>query len=110
MKSTEAFYRHNLCASQRLDCVAYRIVAADDLSVAVPQLQPRTTFPAGIRLRMKAAIGGIVILGLTCRTHFERRHRGAWAIIRNAARDREPRAAIRTVDKRIAITEVGGIK
>ena len=66
----------------------------------------RTTAPAGIRLRVKAPIQGIVILGLALGAHGKSGHRGLWPVVGNAARDSEARTAVRAIQKRIPIAPI----
>src|SRR5581483_4174937 len=85
------------------------IPTRNPLSRLIPQFKLRTAIPAGIGLRVKAPIEGIVIFRLAPRAHGKYRHRRTCAVIRNIAHDSEPRTAISAVDKRIAIPAVGNI-
>ena len=59
---------------------------------------------------MKSAGAGIVIFGLAVRAHAEGGHGGVGAVVRNGRDNAVTGAAVGAVDKRIAITAVGGIK
>ena len=80
------------------------------VSVGRDQPDARAAHAAGIGLRVEAAIGGIVVLRLAGCAHFEPRHRSLRAVVGNAARDGEARAAVGAVEERIAIAAVAGIE
>ena len=61
---------------------------------------------ARIRLCVKAAVGGVIVLALARITHLKRSHRGQRAVVGNAANDRVARAAVRTVRKGVAVPPV----
>src|SRR4051812_36690990 len=109
MKSAESFDRDDLSGSNAGDSIADRIFAALRLT-GVPQLHLRAAFPAGVRLRMEAPIGWVVVFALTISAHRERRHRGQRTIVRDVANDRETRSAIRAVDEWITVAPVGRIE
>ena len=73
-----------------------------------PERGPQS--PAGVGLRVEAAVGRIVVLGLAGRAHFEARHRGLRAVVGNAARDGEARAAVGAVEEGIAVAAIVGIE
>ena len=79
---------------------------------AIARFQPdaRTTAPAGIGLRVKAAIERVVVFGLALGAHGKDGHRGLRPVVGNAAGDGEARSAVGAVEKRIAVAAVGGIK
>ena len=58
----------------------------------------------------KRRFEGIVVLGLAGRAHFEARHGGLRAVVGNAARDGEARAAVGAVEEGIAVAAVVGTK
>ena len=58
---------------------------------------------AGDGLGVKPAVAGVFIFGAAIGAHLERRHRRGGPVIGRFADDRQARAAIRTVGKRIAI-------
>ena len=66
----------------------------------------RAAHRARIRLCVKAAVGGVIVLALARRTHPKRCHRGQRAVIGNTANDRVARAAVRTVRKGVAVPPV----
>ena len=61
---------------------------------------------ARIRLRVKAAVGGVVILVLTCGAHPKRSHRGQWPIVGHTANDGVARPAVRAVRKGVAMPPI----
>ena len=77
-----------------------------------PGLKPdmRTTAPAGIRLRVKAAIERVVVFGLALGAHGKRSHRGLRPVVRDATRNGKARPAVGAVQKRITIAAVGGVE
>ena len=69
--------------------------------------------PAGgtrVRLSVKSAIAGIVVLGAAGRAHRELAHRRPRAVIRHALDDREPRPAVGAVDERVPVAAVAGVE
>ena len=58
----------------------------------------------------KRRFGGIVVLRLAGGAHFEARHRGLRAVVGNAARDGEARAAVGAVEEGIAVAAVARIE
>ena len=70
----------------------------------------RATLPTGIGLGMKAAVGGVVILGLAGGAHVKARHRSLGSIVGNAAGDGVARAAVGAVEEGIPVTTVGRVK
>ena len=73
------------------------------------QLRARPACGAGVRLRVKAPVAGIVVLGLALRAHRESGHRRRRPVVGHAADDREARPAVRAVDERVAEAAVGRV-
>jgi hypothetical protein len=65
---------------------------------------------AGVRLRVEAPVGRVVVLGLAGRAHREARHRGRRPVVGHAGDDREARPAVGAVDERVAVAAVGGVE
>ena len=59
---------------------------------------------------MEAAIVDIFILRAACSAHGKLSHRGAAAVVRDVAHDRETRSAVRAIDEGIEIPAIGGVK
>ncbi len=79
-------------------------------SGGVRQRGPRPADRAGVRLGVEAAVERIVVLRLARGAHLEAGHRRGRPVVGDAAHDREPRAAVRAVDERIAVAAVGGVE
>src|ERR1035437_9041061 len=58
---------------------------------------------ARIRLRMEAAVGGVVVLGAALRAHGEGRHGGVRPVVRDVADDGVPRAAVGAVGEGVPV-------
>src|SRR6266567_9641321 len=110
MKSTDAFDRHHLAIDQPVDASGDRIVRDDRISVSTDEPDMRTAVPAGVGLGVEAAIQRVVVLPLAGMAHREGSHRGLRSVVRDAARDGEPRAAIGAVQKWIAIAAIAWVK
>jgi len=110
VKSANAFDGHYLTCQQSFNAGGYRIDAGNLRSIGLLQPYLRPTHPTGVRLSVKAPVGGIVIFALALRTHWETGHRGLRTIVRNASRDGEPRTAVGAVDEGIAKTAIGRIE
>src|SRR5215469_8468614 len=67
----------------------------------------RSAAPTRIRLCVKAAIQRIVVFGLALQTHRENGHGCLGAVVGNTACNCEAGAAVRAIEKGIAITAVG---
>ena len=83
---------------------------AEPRPVGVDEPGSRAAVRARVRLRVKAAIDGIVVLGSAALAHLEAGHRGQRAVVGDAAHDREARAAVGAVGERVAVAAVGGIE
>ncbi len=59
---------------------------------------------------MESPVERVIVFGLAMRAHFEGRHGGVLAVIRNAPDDGEPGAAISAVDEGIKVAAVGGVE
>lgn len=85
----------------------------DRISVKRPRLRQQavrgSAVRAGVRLRVKSAVGGIVILLLARIAHAERRHRRERTVVRHAADDGVARAAVRTVRKGVAVPTIARV-
>ena len=77
-------------------------------AVGGDERQLRAAVPAGVGLRVEAAVERVVVFGLAGGAHFEARHGGLRAVVGNAAGDGVARAAVGAVEKGIAIAAVGG--
>ena len=106
METTDALDGQDLTGHEAVDRLGHWIIRRNLCPVRRDEPNPRTADGAGVGLRMKAAVGGIVVLRLAGRAHLEIRHRGLRAVVGNPARDGEARAAIRAVQKRIAIAAI----
>ena len=65
-----------------------------------------TAYRASVGLRVKAAIHGIMVLGLTLGAHLKRRHGGQRSIIGAILNDGEAGAAVGTVGEGVAVSTV----
>ncbi|MCG3119758.1 MAG: hypothetical protein ALAOOOJD_02269 [bacterium] len=111
MKSANAFHGHNLAAQERIDRLEDRVIFDGERQpFMIPQLHLRPAPRAGIRLRVKTPVGGIVIFGATIQTHRKTFHRGVRTIIRQRRDDRKARTAVGAIGERITIAPVGRIK
>src|SRR3954447_1569985 len=81
-----------------------------DPGAAVRQRHRGTAYRACNRLRVEAAIRGILVLAVAVGAHLERRHGRAFAVVRQRADDREARPALGAVDERIAVAPVAGVE
>ena len=70
----------------------------------------RPAVRAGVRLGVEAAVARVVVLGPARGAHGEAGHRRQRPVVRDAAHDREPRAAVGAVDERVAVAAVGGVE
>src|ERR1700743_2498102 len=75
---------------------------------AVPGFQPDTRAAYGTRnrLRVKASVGGILVLGAARITEVESSHGCVGAIVGNGLDDRKTWSAMRAVRKRITVTAI----
>src|SRR5262245_48177827 len=70
----------------------------------------RTAARAGIRLRVKAPVRGIVILPTAFVAHREHAHSGIRTIVRQAFDNSEPRSAVGAVGKWVEVAAIRRIK
>lgn len=70
------------------------------------EMNTRSALRTSHRLGMEAAVRRIGIFGSAFRAHFELRHGGGGAVVRQVGDDRKTRTAIRAVDERIKIAPV----
>ena len=109
MKSPHTLYRNNLTGPQR--GLGHRDGITIQCSPGlIGDPQGGATHRAGIRLGMKAALGGIIVFPLAVRALLEQRHAGVDPIIGNAAHNTQARAAVGAVDKGITVTAIIEIK
>jgi hypothetical protein len=106
LKTAQPFDRHNRAVTQQQACRAAGIVTIGPC--AVPAFQPDTRAANGTRhrLRMKAPVGGILILGAARFAQVEGGHGRIGAIVGNGMNDRKTWPAMRAVRKRITVTPV----
>ena len=104
--SAEAFYRQNLAFTQKFSGALNRGVVADRDFVCIFEGIVRSALRTGDRLRMKAAVGRIVILAIAVRVQRPRLHRGVRPIVRQSQNHRVTRPAIGAVDVGIAIARI----
>ncbi len=69
-----------------------------------------TASRAGVRLRVKSAIPGILVLRDARLAHPEARHRGELAVVRDPAHDREAWPAVGAVDERVAVPAIARVE
>ena len=87
-----------------------RAGAVSNPAGGVEQRDRRTALWTCVWLRVEASVAGVVVLPLAAAAHLKTGHRRQRTVIRDAADDREPRAAVRAVGKRIAKPSIGGIE
>ena len=102
MKPSQALDGYDGSLLQEASGFAERFSDVDESTCGGKELELRATIPACVGLSVEAAIGGVVIFGLTGGTHRKFVHRGAGAVIRDVADDGETRAAVCAVDERVA--------
>jgi len=98
LKSANAFQCNDLASQQSLRRFGNR------------SLELRAADGTGIRLRVKAAIGGIPVLFAALRTEHEIFHRGVRAIVGYVDHDGVARAAVGAIRERILEAPVSGIE
>ena len=97
MIAAKSLERDNLPVFERRDAHCQGGIGVDRLTPIIERTQARTTDRAGDRLCMKPAVSRVFVLGAADRTHGERRHCRALAVIGGIANDGETRAAVRAV-------------
>ena len=74
------------------------------------QVQRGPAVGAGDRLGVEAAVGRVGVLGPAGVAHGEAGHRRVRPVVRDAAHDREARAAVGAVQERVAVAAVGRVE
>ncbi len=110
MKAAETLESTDFSLIERLHKRCERIARRNPLSVAGLQTEVRPAVGTGRGLRMKAAVGRILVFGSASLAHHKGGHRGAIAVVRRSANDRETRTAVSAVEKRIAIAPIRRIE
>ena len=90
--------------------LGHRVGATDHRALRIAQPDMRAAQRAGVWLRMKAAVGGLAVLGGAVLAQLELLHAGVGAIVGNRAHDGKARAAVGAVGKGIQIAAVAAIK
>lgn len=108
--AAEALDGDDLAATQARQGFGDGIVDDQQAALRVAQREARTTFRAGVRLRMETPIRRIVVFAPAVRTHGEGRHAGVRPVVGQVARQGVARAAVRAVDEGMAPAPVGGIE
>jgi len=109
VKSAEALYGDDVILFKKLRGFAQWFGDILQATIGGPELNEGAAVPAGIWLRVKPAVGGIVVFGLAGGAHGERSHGGAGAVVGNVTNDGEAWAAVGTVDEGIAEAAVARI-
>ena len=105
-KTTQSFDGQDFSLLKKMTGSRYRIGLVYYVAVVINQLDPGTTFRAGIWLSMKASIQRIVIFRLALRAHLEVAHGGLGAVIWHTLNYGKPWATISAVGKGIPVTAV----
>ena len=108
VEAAEALDRDDRAVAQRH--AAARRVAGSCEPASRTSSAPRPAGRAGVRLGVEAAVAGSSYSARQRRAHREARHRRQRPVVGDAADDREPRAAVRAVDERVAVAAVGGVE
>ena len=74
------------------------------------QADLRSACGTGIGLGMKSPVIGVIVFGLTGRTHLKVPHRGLGAVIGNIIDNGVARPAVGAIDKRVTIAPICGVK
>ena len=119
MEAAKALHRNDAAVEQQLDRFrengigGFAGIAPLRLLLALRKVHPadvRAAIPAGIGLRMEAAIERVGVFGGATRAHGEILHGRCRAIIGQRPDDGEARTAVRAVDERIAAATVFGVE
>ena len=110
METTQSFYGGNAIFFEQMRGLPQGLGGVDERAIGRPELQQRTAIPASVRLRMKTAIGGIIVFGLTRGAHAKGSHGGARTVVRDVANDGEARTAVGAVDEGVAEAAVARIQ
>src|SRR5512136_1265405 len=107
METTESLDGNDPAAPDSRRCSQGGIIAAGDhIAGRIPELEIRTAIRAGIGLRVKAAVTGILVFQAALRAHRERTHRGVDTVVGEGFDDGKTRTAVRAVGERVAVTPV----
>ena len=109
VEAADALDRHDAPLAQRGGGGGDRVARAADRSLSAAREEQRGQGPArraGVRLRMEAAVRRIVVLVPAGAAHPKAGHRRERPVVGDALDDREPRAAVRAVDERVAVPAV----
>jgi hypothetical protein len=110
MKAANPFDSDYCAPQQQLGSSLNRVAICARNRIA-QRLQPhcRTASRASERLRMKTAVGGVVVFTLALRAQGKPRHARIGAVVWNRLNDRKSRTAMGAVGKGILVTPVGCI-
>ena len=110
VKSADALDGDDPTRSDRLHGVGDCGVVRAQVPECIPKLYVRPTHRTRIRLRVKPAVGRIVVFGSALFAHHKRLHRCVRPVVRQRLDDAETRATVRAVGERIAIAPVARIE
>ena len=99
--AAEALHRDDTPRAQQLGRDLDRLTGKR-LAPSRHQAQLGTARRARDRLRVEAAVRGILVLARAVPTHGEAGHRGTRPVVRHVTHDREARAAVRAIGERVA--------
>ena len=109
LEPAEPFHGDDRARPQQLRGVHDRI-AFDRLSRPIHELEPRSARRTRDRLRVVAAVPGILVFAATVRTHLESSHRRVPSVVRQRGDDREARSAVRAVDEGVGEASIRRIE
>ena len=110
MITAQPFERADLSGAQGFCEIRQWFGRRDFVPRAIENAKPRPTCRAAGRLRVKAPVGRVVVLGTASRAHREAGHRCARPIVGRTGDDRQARTAIGAIQKRVAKAAIGGIE
>jgi hypothetical protein len=111
MESAQSFDRDNRSLPQSGNGSSDRsLLLSQDFAFPADELNLRSTVRAGIGLGVEAPVRGILIFIPTPGAHGEGCHRGLRPVIGKVLDDGKARAAMRAIDKRIAVTTIGRVE
>ena len=108
VEAAESLHREDPAFLQELDSIADRIIRFDGFARIFPEHELRTADRAGVRLSVETPVERITVLLQTLGAHFERRHRGLRAVVRQMPGDGEAGTAVRAVGERVTVATVAG--
>ena len=108
MEAADAFDGEDLAGGEAGDGFGDGVGGGNRQAIGGDEGELRAAVPAGVGLGVKAAVGGVVVLGLAGGAHFEARHGGLRAVVGDAAGDGVTRAAVGAVEEGIAVAAIGG--